>query len=180
MKTNAEYKLVRKQNKTKKLWNLYLNPGNRRLHFLITLGHNVTPVSILFPVNLTLPNADVDWVVVNLRHRGYFRVNYDAENWKALITQAQHGSQGTAQKSTDQSTLPIKKHRKHIPANQRPYIIKPKSAPHHPPTPDFRLSFFACGTILLLSSSTICSCCARVLLVLSPRVTLTLSSSGHP
>lgn len=77
----------------------------------------MTPVSILFPVSLTLPNADVDWVVVNLRHRGYFRVNYDAENWKALITQLNtdhwvlHRKQRTSplcqSKSTGNTSQPI-------------------------------------------------------------------------
>ena len=37
-------------------------------------------------VNISL-TVDAGWVVVNLRHEGYFRVNYDEENWNALIGQ---------------------------------------------------------------------------------------------
>lgn len=178
-------KLEQKQQQQQKLWNLYLNPGNLRLHFFITIGHVLTPVSILFAVSLTLPNADVDWVVVNLRHQGYFRVNYDAENWKALITQLNtdhtvlHRKQRTnplcQSKSTGNTSQPI---------NDRILLnLNLPPSPHSTSTPRFSIVFLCCGTILMLSSSTICSCCVRALLVLSPRVTLTLSSlssSGHP
>ncbi|XP_070178504.1 uncharacterized protein [Littorina saxatilis] len=38
-------------------------------------------------LNITLPEADADWVVVNLLHGGYFRVNYDTDGWMSLIAQ---------------------------------------------------------------------------------------------
>jgi hypothetical protein len=28
-----------------------------------------------------------DWIIGNIQHSGFFRVNYDAENWKLLIDQ---------------------------------------------------------------------------------------------
>ena len=30
-------------------------------------------------------SEDADWYVVNIDERGYYRVNYDQENWEALI-----------------------------------------------------------------------------------------------
>ncbi|KAK7461238.1 hypothetical protein BaRGS_00038713, partial [Batillaria attramentaria] len=39
-------------------------------------------------LNLTLAgHEEADWFVVNLKHEGYFRVNYERENWMALISQ---------------------------------------------------------------------------------------------
>lgn len=31
--------------------------------------------------------TDTDWVLANLNMSGYYRVNYDLENWHRLITQ---------------------------------------------------------------------------------------------
>ncbi|XP_076438167.1 uncharacterized protein LOC143277263 isoform X2 [Babylonia areolata] len=38
-------------------------------------------------LRIDLTSPDEDWVVVNLRHEGYYRVNYDVTAWKALIGQ---------------------------------------------------------------------------------------------
>ncbi|KAL8580187.1 hypothetical protein ACOMHN_059160 [Nucella lapillus] len=38
-------------------------------------------------LTVPLPSAEEDWAVVNLRHEGYYRVNYDVTTWKALIAQ---------------------------------------------------------------------------------------------
>lgn len=50
-------------------------------------AHTNSPCGIVCAtVTLTIPDQ-WDWVIVNLQHKGYFRVNYDTDNWKALIKQ---------------------------------------------------------------------------------------------
>jgi hypothetical protein len=41
-------------------------------------------VSILFTVTLDVPHK-VTWIKINCHQKGYYRVNYDTENWEKLI-----------------------------------------------------------------------------------------------
>ena len=38
-------------------------------------------------VNMKSPIANTDWFIGNLYHSGWYRVNYDKENWNLLIKQ---------------------------------------------------------------------------------------------
>lgn len=44
---------------------------------------------IIIQVTLKLPSSttDKDWIIVNLEHAGFYRVNYDEKNWNLLIDQ---------------------------------------------------------------------------------------------
>ena len=37
--------------------------------------------------NLPRNTSDYEWIVVNLQHAGFYRVNYDDQNWNLLINQ---------------------------------------------------------------------------------------------
>jgi len=44
--------------------------------------------SIVFKVVLNAYNASrEDWIIANVKHSGFYRVNYDAHNWKLLVNQ---------------------------------------------------------------------------------------------
>ena len=41
----------------------------------------------IFAVSLSGIPQNADWLVANIEQQGFFRVNYDEENWNSLIEQ---------------------------------------------------------------------------------------------
>jgi aminopeptidase N len=38
-------------------------------------------------INLPIDTAENDWIIGNLKHAGFYRVNYDSKSWDLLIKQ---------------------------------------------------------------------------------------------
>ena len=45
------------------------------------------PISAIFLVNIGDISTDAQWFIGNVGQYGYYRVNYDIENWEALLQQ---------------------------------------------------------------------------------------------
>ena len=45
-------------------------------------------MDLILLVNINIGKSDkMDWVIGNIKHSGFYRVNYDSENWNILINQ---------------------------------------------------------------------------------------------
>ena len=45
------------------------------------------PIASIFSVNIGDISTDAQWFIGNVGQYGYYRVNYDIENWEALLQQ---------------------------------------------------------------------------------------------
>jgi aminopeptidase N len=101
---NVEYKKDRKEfwltqsqffseagKSSKTLWEIPINFATKQKpNVNSTLATHVIPQqSEPFPIATELGNND--WYIFNIRQTGYYRVNYDVDNWNNLIEALKHG-----------------------------------------------------------------------------------------
>ena len=80
--------------------------------FTCILGLLAYPCTNVFHVAVTVSLAGIpanaEWLIGNVEQQGYFRVNYDLNNWNALLRQLNTGQEADGDKPIARETIKIK------------------------------------------------------------------------